>query len=162
GKDMFGNELSEEKRNQSLTESLFILGVSGMGMYADRLIDKNAVYAKPPSGNTPNNGMMNKIDQSISQGINNLNSMIHGPKLAHEFAGSGTNVTVSSFKDTLKRVNKVNSRKGSSKISGINKANLGNVNKNVNKPNNTSANIDIIKDGTHSLDEFKLKPNVKY
>src|SRR5699024_6945974 len=44
GKDMFGNELSEEKRNQSLTESLFILGVSGMGMYADRLIDKNAVY----------------------------------------------------------------------------------------------------------------------
>src|SRR5690625_1965680 len=110
GKDMFGNELSEKKRNQSLTESLFILGVSGMGMYADRLIDKNAVYAKPPSGNTPNNGIMNTIDQSISQGIKNLNSMIHDPKLAHEFAGSGTNVTVSSFKDTLQRVNKVTSK----------------------------------------------------
>ncbi|AIF45199.1 hypothetical protein X953_04490 [Virgibacillus sp. SK37] len=28
GKDMFGNELSEEKRNSSLTEPLFMLGVT--------------------------------------------------------------------------------------------------------------------------------------
>src|SRR5699024_6739183 len=143
GKDMFGNELSEEKRNQSLTESLFILGVSGMGMYADRLIDKNAVYAKPPSENTPNNGIMNTIDQSISQGINNLNSMIHVPKLAHEFAGSGTNVTVSSFKDTLQRVNKVTS-KGSGGVPPLRTVKYG----------------DHITRGRFGRQE--LKPNVKY
>ncbi|MBU5465785.1 HNH endonuclease [Virgibacillus sp. MSJ-26] len=164
GKDMFGNELSEEKRNQSLTESLFILGVSGMGMYADRLIDKNAVYAKPPSGNTPNNGIMNTIDQSISQGINNLNSMIHGPKLAHEFAGCGTNVTVSSFKDTLQRVNKVNSRKGSSleditdiaKTSGknYNKVELDEVVAHGYDKNGTLKERWVIPKGYNSIDEF--------
>ncbi|APC47316.1 T7SS effector LXG polymorphic toxin [Virgibacillus halodenitrificans] len=37
GKDMFGNELSEEKRNSSLTEALFVLGVGGAGYGVDRL-----------------------------------------------------------------------------------------------------------------------------
>jgi|SRR5690625_882461 len=55
GKDMFGNELSEEKRNQSLTESLFILGVSGMGMYVDRLQAGNSIYGKVDSKAKGNN-----------------------------------------------------------------------------------------------------------
>ncbi|WHX24864.1 T7SS effector LXG polymorphic toxin [Virgibacillus halodenitrificans] len=46
GKDMFGNELSEEKRNSSLTEALFVLGVGGAGAYVDRLQAGNAVYKK--------------------------------------------------------------------------------------------------------------------
>ncbi|MYL47225.1 hypothetical protein GLV94_16390 [Virgibacillus halodenitrificans] len=43
GKDMFGNQLSEEKRNSSLTEALLVLGVGGAGAYVDRLQAGNAV-----------------------------------------------------------------------------------------------------------------------
>src|SRR5690625_4162260 len=79
GKDMFGNELSEEKRNQSLTEALFVLSVRGMGMYADRLIDKNAVYSLGTNNIT---GITKSIDVKpgrYSDRLNYLHQKFGGP-----------------------------------------------------------------------------------
>uniref|UniRef100_UPI0013D7B975 ribonuclease YeeF family protein n=1 Tax=Gracilibacillus thailandensis TaxID=563735 RepID=UPI0013D7B975 len=53
GKDMFGNELSEEKRNQSLTQSLFMLGAGGAGVAVDRMQAKNSLSTIFPTPKPP-------------------------------------------------------------------------------------------------------------
>src|SRR5690625_4382202 len=100
GKDMFGNELSEEKRNQSLTESLFILGVSGMGMYADRLIDKNAVYAKSPTGESSSidfGTLFNKHELAFeTQGFSGNNLLF---KKINDISNQGSDTIIKSSKN---------------------------------------------------------------
>ena len=52
GKDMFGNKLDDDKRKQSLTEALFVLGVGGAGYGIDRVAGgKSVLPKKSVSGN---------------------------------------------------------------------------------------------------------------
>ncbi|PLR66493.1 T7SS effector LXG polymorphic toxin [Bacillus sp. UMB0893] len=51
GKDMFGNQLTEEQRNQSLFNAIAILGVAGAGYGFDRLAAKNTPLVKVPYSN---------------------------------------------------------------------------------------------------------------
>ncbi|MGP4041760.1 polymorphic toxin type 15 domain-containing protein [Gracilibacillus sp. D59] len=53
GKDMFGNELSEEKRNQSLTQALFMFGAGGAGIAVDRMQAKNSLSTIFPNPKLP-------------------------------------------------------------------------------------------------------------
>lgn len=51
GKDMFGNQLTEEQRNQSLFNAFAILGVAGAGYGIDRLASRKVPTTMPPYSN---------------------------------------------------------------------------------------------------------------
>ncbi|WP_079708996.1 polymorphic toxin type 15 domain-containing protein [Paraliobacillus ryukyuensis] len=53
GKDMFGNDLSDEKRDQSLVQSLFALGTGGASVAIDRMQLKNSLTSVFPTTTPP-------------------------------------------------------------------------------------------------------------
>jgi predicted ribonuclease toxin of YeeF-YezG toxin-antitoxin module len=56
GKDMFGNELTEEQQKNSLYQALGLLAVGGGAYYVNKLQAENAVYQ------TPKGGISNSVD----------------------------------------------------------------------------------------------------
>ncbi|WP_224771186.1 T7SS effector LXG polymorphic toxin [Metabacillus idriensis] len=66
GKNMFGNELTSEQRENSMLLALGIIGLGGAGYYVDRLQAKNAVFPKPPYSNHYVNKQIVKAKTALS------------------------------------------------------------------------------------------------
>ncbi|MCY9264580.1 T7SS effector LXG polymorphic toxin [Bacillus haynesii] len=69
GRDMFGNQLSEEKRKQSLMSAVTMLGVGGMGHYLDRVHT-----GKMPVSYSPVN--RSKADKKVTDIIDSTNRTV--------------------------------------------------------------------------------------
>ena len=94
GKDMFGNELSEEQRQQSLTEALFILGVGGAGAYADKVQSAN-VGLSYRGGNSVTGNVRNVEPTYTYNMVENPGPLAEMPNNpAANFAGGKYNSTV--------------------------------------------------------------------
>lgn len=64
GKDMFGNELTEEQQQNSLFQALGLLAVGGGAYYVNKLQAENAVY-QVPSSSVRVKGSQNQIREGI-------------------------------------------------------------------------------------------------
>ena len=87
-------------------------------------------------------------DETITNTKNVLSNLMPGPELA--FAGGAVKQTATNTHAVEKTVKDM-----LSKIEGVNIGGKG-------TGNTSMAATDVTKDGSHFLDEFKLKPNMKY
>ncbi|SHM57827.1 LXG domain of WXG superfamily protein [Gracilibacillus kekensis] len=84
GKDMFGNELSEEKRNQSLTQSLFMLGIGGASVTVDRMQANQNIRHIFPTENPP--GTLPKLPKTwtINNAMTRMKNLIPEVRVVSE------------------------------------------------------------------------------
>jgi predicted ribonuclease toxin of YeeF-YezG toxin-antitoxin module len=150
GKDMFGNQLTEEQRNQSLFNAFAILGVAGAGYGFDRLAAKNAPFVKAPYSNKYVQEKLAVAQQSLKAMGRRIGD-IPVPVLRMEEMVTNIGVGVKQINVEMKPVRDVMQMSSSSRVVGR----LDNS-----KENSVADNI--IKDGSHLLGKNRLKPNVQY
>ncbi|MDQ0221035.1 transposase [Peribacillus cavernae] len=160
GKDMFGNQLTEEQQKQSLYQALGILGVAGAARYMDR---KTSNGLKLPYSNGYAKAKVEEAQQilkDLGKKVGNVEVPV-GARV-YEAAGYGINAKVIEVqKKTINELKQEFSLK-SVGAGETGKTTMGNPAKGNDVKKASDISDDIIKDGSHINISGKLKPNIKY
>ncbi|WP_208590070.1 DNA/RNA non-specific endonuclease [Gracilibacillus suaedae] len=141
GKDMFGNELSEEKRNQSLTQSLFMLGAGGASVAVDRIQAKNSLSTIFPTPKPPATVPKTPKPWSVNYAMKWLKEQIPEVRIVQDSMGG-------SYPVLMKRSG------GGENVTGLRKYGNSSV--------NNSKQVNYGEQFTKIGGKKTLKPNIEY
>ncbi|MES1042720.1 DNA/RNA non-specific endonuclease, partial [Peribacillus simplex] len=167
GKDMFGHQLTEEQRQNGLLMALGIGGVAGAAKVADKVAGgtKFVPYSKEFAQRQVQKAQatITDIARSGKTTLKNIGKAIGKKEIPKRISMDQVSLTggptlrqVMIEKQTIKEAY----QKFTVKDSKVEAVSGESIPKGTGKGSKSVG--DIIKDGSHFLDEFKLKPNVKY
>ena len=151
GKDMFGNELTEEQRQTSLMTALGITGIAGAAKAADKMASgtKLIPYSKEYVQNKVQKAQGTIKDMGKAIGKVEVPTGVKIRTVADTTGNTYKHISVD--KTTIKDLaQKITAKSEGSKGTGEDLKKVSDI------------SDDIIKDGSHISEAGKLKPNIKY
>jgi predicted ribonuclease toxin of YeeF-YezG toxin-antitoxin module len=147
GRDMFGNQLTDQQRQQSLMQALGILGVGGAAYGLDKLAAKNGSFVKGPYSNQFVQEKVTAAQQSLKVIGSRIGDMHVPVKVTVQEMRTNTGLGVKQVNVETKSVRDVVQMSGSGRMGG------------------SEAGITQVKYGDQFTREGRrkvLKPNVQY